>query len=245
MYLSPSSFQTYMRTLLFSFSILFLIACSFTSFHDEQSTIKESKPYSAIVAEIEIMQDSLQKLYSTADSIQKESITKSATEFLINKATQEVFPAWYGTKWDYEGITQKPQEGRIACGYFVMNVLIDLGFDIPRYKWAQSPSEPVIKKLAGADIKRFFNKPVHDVGNYLKQSGTGLYVVGLDSHIGFIKVENDSIRFVHSNFYCPEIGVMSEALDTENPLNDSRYRIVGKLFTQEMVENWLTAHKYE
>ena len=29
-----------------------------------------------------------------------------------------IFPYWYGTKWDYNGVTQEPRIGKIACGYF-------------------------------------------------------------------------------------------------------------------------------
>lgn len=37
----------------------------------------------------------------------------------VRQITQKVFPYWYGTKWDFNGTTEMPQEGSIACGYFV------------------------------------------------------------------------------------------------------------------------------
>ena len=37
---------------------------------------------------------------------------------------------WIGTVWDFNGVTRTPKQGAIACGYFVTNVLTDLGFKI-------------------------------------------------------------------------------------------------------------------
>ena len=72
----------------------------------------------------------------------------------------------------------------------------------------------------------------------------GLYLVGLDCHVGFICVKNNDITFVHSNYYQKEIGVMAERLNTKNPLRDSKYRIIGKLLGDEMIEHWITGRAY-
>src|SRR5688572_15466983 len=41
---------------------------------------------------------------------------------------------WTGTPWDFNGVTRKPGEGKIACGYFITNTLTDLGFTLERIK---------------------------------------------------------------------------------------------------------------
>jgi hypothetical protein len=71
-----------------------------------------------------------------------------------------------------------------------------------------------------------------------------LYIAGLDSHVGYIYKSGRKLRFVHSNYYYPEIGVMSEPLEGVNPLNDSEYRVIGKLLSAEMVKNWITGKEY-
>ena len=65
----------------------------------------------------------------TLDSIK--SIKKVLKDKSINKIgekftsllTDKIFPYWYGTDWDFNGTTQKPNEGKIACGYFVTCLL--------------------------------------------------------------------------------------------------------------------------
>lgn len=76
------------------------------------------------------------------------------------------------------------------------------------------------------------------------KTGDGLYLVGLDCHVGFIIVKDETIKFVHSNYYQPEIGVMSEGIISENPLNDSRYRVIGKLLSDKMMIKWINETAY-
>src|SRR5215212_694349 len=37
----------------------------------------------------------------------------------INIVYDSIIPYWIGTKWNFNGITEVPQKGSIACGYFV------------------------------------------------------------------------------------------------------------------------------
>jgi len=207
---------------------------------------KKSDDYSLLLKDICRMQKEYLQKYSAADLLGKDSVVQNAREYLINKLSMEMFPYWYGTQWDYNGMTRIPNEGKISCGYFVTNILTDLGFLIPRIKWAQSASEVFIKKLSiESEIKRFINKPILEVEAYLKSAGNGIYLVGLDIHVGFIIVSEGNIKFIHSNYYKPQIGVMSENITSWNPLRDSKYRIIGKLMSDEMVKNWISGFKYE
>ena len=79
------------------------------------------------------------------------------------------------------------------------------------------------KTCSKKDLKRFSNCPISEVERYLLKAGEGIYLVGLDNHVGFISVKDSTINFIHSNYYYPEIGVMSESITSENPLHDSRY----------------------
>jgi hypothetical protein len=87
--------------------------------------------------------------------------------------------------------------------------------------------------------KAFSNAPVATVEAWLLQQGDGLYAVGLDNHVGFIRVKKGQALFVHSNYYRREIGVMAEPLEGRNPLADSHYRYIGKLLDDDMVKRWL------
>ena len=208
----------------------------------EPSSLK--KDYPTLVKEILAKRDVFKKAYENSDTEGRQLIVDEARDYIFDAITTEIFPQWYGTKWDFYGTTRTPGEGKIACGYFVTNVLTDAGFNIPRVKWAQSASEVFIKKLAPSDITRFSNRPISEVESYLKPKGDGLYLVGLDSHVGFIVVRNGKSSFVHSNYYKADKGVMSEEIDSKNPLSDSAYRVLGKLLSDEMVVNWITGEAY-
>ena len=63
--------------------------------------------------------------------------------------------------------------------------------------------------------------------------------MGLDSHTGFIYVNNNDVRFIHADYYDPETGVVSEEIDEESPISYSSYRVIGKLMSDEMIKHWI------
>ncbi len=230
-----------MRTTSLLLSIC-IVACNTQSqAHDEVAA--QTQSYDELKASIVKTREKINAEYLVADSIGKDSLVKYSQEFLRN-ITHEVFTYWYKTEWDFNGITQTPKQGKIACGYFVTTVIRDVGFDIPRSAWGQLASETMIKKI-NPTVKRFSNKPIEQVTEYLKNRADGIYVVGMDTHVGFISKEGIQIKFIHSNYYKPEIGVMSENLKGNNPINDASYRVIGQLFHYEMTKKWILHEKYE
>jgi len=176
---------------------------------------------------------------------QKKLITQVKTR-LEKELTENVFPAWYGTPWDFNGTSDKPGEGKIACGYFVSTTLKHIGFKINRFKLAQQPSQRIIStfmKRSSMDISS--RRPLTDVKKKLIKSGNGIYIVGLDTHVGYVVVKEEKITFVHSSYYRPDRQVVAEPYDSRNPLSDSKYRVVGKIFHNEMVINWLKQKPYK
>lgn len=175
----------------------------------------------------------------------KDSVVQCAQQFLFTTMTGQVSPSWYGTKWDYNGTTEEPRKGHIACGYFVTTTLRDLGFNIPRVRWAQLPSETMIKEMTeSSQIKRYRFADIKHIESEIRTWGEGLYVVGMDSHTGFIVNINGKCRFVHADYFNPSFGVISEALNTDNPLKSSKYRVIGKILTGEMVRKWLENQRF-
>jgi hypothetical protein len=41
-------------------------------------------------------------------------------KLFTNAVIKNIVPSWIGTAWDFNGISQTPQKGSIACGYFVI-----------------------------------------------------------------------------------------------------------------------------
>ncbi len=223
------------RTFLFLSLFILLSSCS------QGQSISVS--YDQLKQQIESERLKFQTAYTTADAPEKLKLIIEARTFVFNKITTDLFNAWYGPPWDFNGTTTIPRQGKIACGYFVTTVLQDAGFDIPRIKWAQLASETFILELT-SDVKRFSNKPIEDVIAYIKQQGDGLYIVGLDVHVGFIYKSGNTILFEHSNYYNPDDGVMAQALASYQPLSQSSYRIVGKILGDDMMERWVMGNAY-
>jgi len=106
---------------------------------------------------------------------------------------------------------------------------------------AQQASELIIKSLVSEKfIKRFSYTPISKFVNSLQEMGAGLYIVGLDIHVGFIYVNEQNVYFIHSSYYDPRCVVKENALKSEI-LAMSEYRVVGKISDDpELIEKWLT-----
>jgi hypothetical protein len=206
--------------------------------------ITNPQTYDELKALIEERRQEFQGLYLSADSTRKDSLIKIARAYIFHEITDEMFPQWYGTPWDFNGTTIIPKQGTIACGYFVTTVLQHAGFRIPRVKLAQCASEFMIRRLT-QDIRRFHNVPIEEVIAYLKKREDGLYIAGLDSHTGFIYKKGNTLKFVHSNYYEASTGVMAQELDGWNPINDSQYRVIGRILDDEMIRKWIMEEGWE
>jgi hypothetical protein len=71
----------------------------------------------------------------------------------------------------------------------------------------------------------------------VRTEGPGIYVLGLDSHVGFL------VHHKHGNIeMCHASGVSRHGrVVCEQPLPamHSEYRVIGKLFDDAMIEAWL------
>jgi hypothetical protein len=214
------------------------------TYHQDES---QKQDYSKILEKISIEKNRFRDLYSkSTSSIQKKEILSKARGFVIDELIDNIFPSWYGTRWDFNGATQTPKQGNIACGYFVTTTLRDVGFNLDRSRLARQPSEHIIKNLTGLEnIKRYSNKNIQDVNKYILESGEGIYIVGLDCHVGFIVNDGENVNFVHSSYYNPPLSVVSEPIDSFNPLAHSKYRVIGKILDDSMIEKWITGKHIE
>ena len=163
-----------------------------------------------------------------------------ARETLTQSISAEIFPFWYGTPWDFNGTTEVPQQGKIACGYFVSTVLRDSGWRVQRVRLAQQASENIILSLTNDPyVKRFRRVPVSDFVSAVKKWGTGIYVVGLDIHIGFIVNTGGEVYFIHASYVEPYVVVREKAIESKI-LADSHYRVLGRISADDLfIKKWL------
>lgn len=171
-------------------------------------------------------------------ALQNQRQSRQQAELWQQIAT-ELIPHWIGTAWDFNGTTQIPQQGEIACGYFVTTVLRDAGIKLNRVKLAQAASETMIRKLTTKQHIRHFLQMEHtEFISKMKAWGPGFYVVGLDNHTGFLWHDGKELYFLHASFW-PEERVMQEVSLYSPVLAAMSYRVVGKLSDdQALFKRW-------
>lgn len=212
----------------------------------EERSPADVRNYDAGRAKVENNRSGLWSQYQRATTTaEKETIISQARESLIRSAYDEIFPYWYGTKWDFNGTTEMPGQGKIACGYFVSTVLRDVGMKVQRTRLAQQASENIILSLTTSEhTKRFRNVPIKSFVAAVQTWGTGLYVVGLDIHVGFILNIAGDVYFIHSTYVDPYCVVKERALESRI-LTDSRYRVLGKLSEDDdLILKWLRGDQF-
>jgi len=197
--------------------------------------------YRDTLAALAKMREALRDKYIASQNPKAQTaVLHEAREILTRALLTDILPAWDGTPWDFNGISEVPGEGAIACGYFVTTPLRDAGLKLPRIKLAQQPSQTIIKSLCVQDtIRVYHEKPLETIVQYLKEHGPGIYIVGLDCHTGFVVNDGSQMRFVHSSYFRPPRAVINEPLDSDNPLHRSKYRMIGKLFGDDLMRKWV------
>lgn len=181
----------------------------------------------------------LDSIRSIRHKIQNTGYNTLKTSF-ENVMTQRIFPYWYGTAWDFNGTTETPGKGHIACGYFVTTTLQHAGVKLNRVKLAQCASEEMIKQLVNKEnIHHLSQLPMAAFVNKLRQYGNGLYIIGLDNHTGFIWLTPHEASFIHASGWFPR-EVVKEELISCQVIKKSAYRVVGKISGDTaFLKNWV------
>ena len=224
--------------------IFFLTLLSFNSCISKEKQVKQTVLKKQAVSKAVINYDSCKAAIQNNRQIQKplwQHLSKADKEKIFTAAvTETIIPAWIGTPWDFNGTTETPQQGNIACGYFVTTVLRDAGLSISRVKLAQCASEQMITTLIQSKyISRFSNIAIEDFIIAIKTQGSGLYIVGLDNHTGFIYNDGKDIYFIHSTFIGTR-NVQKDNAATNPILKQSKYKVLGKISSDEKVlQRWI------
>jgi len=188
-------------------------------------------------ARLQARQVELSRRYQNAED--RVDAILAARREVERAVVEELLPAWLGTTWDFYGTSQVPGEGTIACGYLVSTVLEHAGFAVERVHMAQQASEYIIRSLAPERvIHRFRHGDTTRVVAAVRGLGNGVYLIGLDYHVGFLVVAGDEVTFCHSSYLPPGVAVCAPA--ATDPAMESGYHVVGRLFEEGMMRAWLT-----
>ena len=206
----------------------------------DRTTTPSIHNYKEVLARVEADRLRLASRFQKAPDTQRTAFLAEARTLLTKSIYDDLFPAWYGTGWDFNGTSEVPQQGKIACGYFVSTVLRDAGLKVERVRLAQQASENIILSLTTDPfVKRFRRVPVGDFVDAVKEWGTGIYIVGLDVHVGFIVNTGSDVYFVHSSYVEPYVVIKEKAIESEI-LASSKYRVLGNILADErLINDWL------
>lgn len=185
---------------------------------------------------------------------EREAVRQEARTFVIEAIVRDIFPEWMGTPWTMYAVKDglEPdalvphEEGKgVSCSYFITSVLANAGLLLEsRRKFAGAIAIHIQRSLAPDqdDLHRYWNTTPEELEDKLVALGDGLYLVGLNCHIGFIVVDGGEARFVHSSYVEPYM-VVDERLCTSQAIANSEGSgyVVTTLFEDErLIEHWLT-----
>jgi hypothetical protein len=207
----------------------------------ERITAPNVQDYKEARARIEATRPRLASRLQSASSTDRGGIISEARTIVSQSIYDDLFPAWYGTPWDFNGTSEIPQQGKIACGYFVTTVLRDAGWKVERARLAQQASENIILSLTTEPfIKRFRRVAIDQFVTAVEKWGQGIYIVGLDNHVGFIVNTGAEVYFIHSAYVDPYTVIKEKAIESRI-LAASKYRVLGKISADDrMIGDWLS-----
>jgi len=176
------------------------------------------------------------------------AIRDEARRFLFDTLVSEIFPAWMGmpSGGGQQATASLPHEPGmyISCSYFLTAALQNAGLVLEsRARFAQAPAAWIERALLppGGQIHRYGNLSGEELERRLVELGEGLYVIGLNIHVGFVVVRAGHAWFVHSS-YTPPGTVVNEPVVTSEAIALSRSKgyWISPLFRDDrIIEMWL------
>jgi hypothetical protein len=223
---------------------LLIISLSFDCTNNEhhRSPVSETahSSYAETKARIVSQKQQLSRKYFAAGDHEKQKLRKQITAFWITGLSEDLYGYWKNTPWSFNGTTQTPQDGSIACGYLVTTMLVDMDLKINRVKLAICPSSEMMKSLVPHQrIKNLSGLSYNEFADSLKGRAKGVYIIGLDYHTGFIIIDDNRQWFLHSN-YINKQGVIKEPVQNSQALKMSKTRwMVSLTGDDSFITTWL------
>ncbi len=245
-----------MKHILILTTILVLASCSKETRHydydspvyqdlkDGSQSQKEAK-YSDLKKRIKNKRHLYYEEYHRSGDQHRKDLVALSKKYIYKTMADTIFPFWYDTKWDYNGITQTPGRGKIACGYFVTTCLRDMGFEIERARLAQQASSKIIETICGKGRTHIIgHNDTKQLKEYLLNQPDGIYIIGLDNHVGFIHKNGSEVNAVHSNGVSGSMKVVSEPIEKCKLINKSDAFYIGDFMGNTPVFNhWVKKQK--
>jgi hypothetical protein len=200
--------------------------------------IATAKEYGQLKMEIAHSRKKFRERYIATTN--KDQLLAEIKNYWVSSLGTDLYEQWKGTPWDFNGTTQVPGEGAVACGYFVTGLLQGMGYRLDRVKLSVCPSLTMMKSLAPEQpVLNLSYLSYHDFNERIKKAGNGVWIAGLDFHTGFIINDGTETWFLHSN-YIDRQGVIKEKIAGSAALQASKTRFVVSLTEDEaFLQRWM------
>lgn len=175
------------------------------------------------------------------DSISKEQFLDSVSLVFSRVLLNEIIPHWYGTPWGFNGYTNVPNQGEIACGYFVSTTLKHMGVNLNRYDLAKENPLNEAKTIAVDSLKVVQVESENIQNQFFESFLPGLYFIGLDGHVGYLYVYEEQAFFIHSNYI--ENRVMIEPIQNSEAFESYSYSIARITGNHSLMLSWILNKK--
>jgi hypothetical protein len=221
------------------FLLPILVSCDGPGRPTRAELQRRSEAYPAVLAAAERERAGLAaELRGARDEQAENRILDRARAALGRIVADSILPAWNGTPWSLGGTAVGPGEKPVACGYFVSTALEHAGLRVERRRLGQQAAENIVRTLVPADrVARFRRTPLDLFLHTVAGGGDGVYLVGLDYHVGFLVIEGGTSFFHHASRQAGQ--VVREPAVLSRALASSSYRVVGKLFDRGLAGTWL------
>lgn len=115
------------------------------------------------------------------------------------------------------------------------------GLTLNRFKLAQQYSLEIVKRISSGDSVLIYRE-INAQQFLQKTKGKikhGLYVVGLDNHVGFMLYEGSEVYFIHSSYFDP-VAVVREKASESKALATSRTFVMCNISSNEkLIKKWI------
>ena len=201
--------------------------------------------YKALIAELAQKRETLSKRYTESRTEDETDQVLAETRALLEETLPQLMRCWLGTDYDFNGTTDTPGTGKIACGYYVSTVMRDAGFRVERFKLAQQPSQRIIGTFLPKEDMIVHPSGYEKFLDRLVKKGPGISIVGLDTHVAFLVVTPElDVRFIHSSGGYEKC-VVDQDRETARTLKNSKYRVTGHLTqSTQLLQRWLTGQHW-
>jgi hypothetical protein len=212
----------------------------------EEKFVPDRERYAVMMKDLARWREDLAGRYARARTAEGRGEVEHDARVILEKFLPEMMRCWRGTAYDFNGVAEGPGDGGVACGYFVSTVLRDAGFKVNRYTLAQQPSANIMRSFVEREACELrVGVGYEEYVDWFENQELGIYLMGLDTHVGFVVNEGEGMRFLHSSGI-EAAGVVEETRGNANAIKWSNWRMLGRFSGEpKVIRMWLKGEKVQ